>query len=178
MQEAYRPLCIEYSFCCPTWVPPPPHPDLAVGGGVPDPSHPPAGYPPWQGTPPSWTWQGTPSPWAGYPPPHWCLPHGILGKCWKTLWNMGNPPPPCGQTDWWKDRRMSKHYLPVVLRTRAVIIPFLLDWLPYYAKPSVQKWNVWRKIKIYLWVKYVCFSSLRGRRLKRQRRKRSFVPHC
>ena len=29
----------------------------------------------------------------------------------------GYPPPPCGQTD----RHVSKHYLPVVLRTRAVM---------------------------------------------------------
>ena len=33
-QVAYRPPCSEYSFCCPTWVPPP--------GGYPDP---PGGYP-------------------------------------------------------------------------------------------------------------------------------------
>ena len=39
-------------------------------------------------------------------------------KCCKALWDMGAPP--CGQTDGWKDRRVSKHYLSVVLRTRAV----------------------------------------------------------
>ena len=68
-QEAYRPPCIEYSFCCPTWVPPP-HPDLA--GGVPWSGTPWAGYPPiltWPGGVPD---QGTPpgqaTPQAGYPP--------------------------------------------------------------------------------------------------------------
>ena len=35
---------------------------------------------------------------------------------------MGYGHPPCGQTDGWMDRQVSKHYLPVVLRTRAVII--------------------------------------------------------
>ena len=140
-QKAYRPPCIEYSFCCPTWVPPPiltwlgggvpdqctsfqaghpPHPDLA--GGVPDqqgtpcrvhPSRVPPRRVPSQldlaGYPPGWTWHGTPpvsAPWHS-------------GKCCKALWDMGTPPG--GQTDWWKDRRVSKHYLPVVLRTRAVI---------------------------------------------------------
>ena len=45
-QEAYRPPCSEYSFCCPTWVPPPagypPHPDLAGGYPV---RYPPGGVP-------------------------------------------------------------------------------------------------------------------------------------
>ena len=36
---------------------------------------------------------------------------------------MGYGYPPCGQTDGWKDRRVSKHYLPVVLCTRAVKSP-------------------------------------------------------
>ena len=105
MQEAYRPPCSEYSFCCPTWVPPP---DL---GGVPDQGTPPArvppwpgyppqpGYPPGQGTPPpgyppGWTWQGTPPPpswtWLGTPP----AAPWHSGKCCKALWDMGTPPPP------------------------------------------------------------------------------------
>ena len=80
---------------------------------------------------------------AGYLPPR-CLPHGILGNVAKHygIWVpppqclahdiLGNvakhygiwvPPPPVDrQIDGWKDRRVSKHYLPVVLRTRAVII--------------------------------------------------------
>ena len=90
-------------------------------GKVPPPSrvppwvgYPPVGYPPswtWQGTPPGWTWQGTPR----------CLPHGILGNVAKH-YGIWVPPPPCWQTDGWKDRCVSKHYLPVVLRTRAVKI--------------------------------------------------------
>ena len=61
------------------------------------------GYPP----PPPDLRLGTPAPGpeTGYPP-HLNLgpPHLDLG------------PPPCGQTH----RQVSKHYLPVVLRTRAV----------------------------------------------------------
>ena len=54
------------------------------------------------------------------------MPHEIMGnvakhhgskKKKKKLWDGY---PPCGQTDWWMDRHVSKHYLPVVLRTRAV----------------------------------------------------------
>ena len=57
-QEAYRPPCSEYSFCCPTWVPPrggtrsgtPP------GGGTQS-GTPPGGYPV----------RYTHPPWGGYP---------------------------------------------------------------------------------------------------------------
>ena len=87
--------------------------------------YPPSREPPCQGTPPR---QGT--PWldlARYPP-HRCLPHGILGNVCKALWDMGTPP--CGQTDWWMDRHVSKHYLPVVLRTRAVKIAALTFEIP------------------------------------------------
>ena len=61
----------------------------------------------YHGVPPVWTW-------LGY------LPHLDLAG--------GTPPPlarwgtPCGQTDGWMDRHVSKHYLPVVLRTRSVTI--------------------------------------------------------
>ena len=41
------------------------------------------------------------------PPPSW---HS--GKCCKALWDMGTPPPVDRQMDGWKDRRVSKHYLP------------------------------------------------------------------
>ena len=95
MQEAYRPPCSDYSFCCPNWVPP--------RQGTPLPGYPPAGYPP----PPRLDL-------AGYHPPVSAPWHS--GKCCKALWDMGTPP----WTDRWKDRRVSKHYLPVVLRTRAV----------------------------------------------------------
>ena len=77
-QEAYRPPCSDYSFCCPNWVPP--HPDLAGGvpcqGGYPtwvppilawgDPAR---GYPIW--VPPILTWPGGTLP-GGYP--NWVPP--------------------------------------------------------------------------------------------------------
>ena len=103
-QEAYRPPCIEYSFCCPIWVAPPswpgwggvtwpgyppkaghPHPDLA--GEVPDQGSPPAGYPLGRVLPPAGypTQQGTPQQGtppqldlAGYPP----------GVCPMAFWEM------------------------------------------------------------------------------------------
>ena len=85
----------------------PPHPDLA-GAVPPWAGYPPSRVPAW-GTvppgripPPGWTWQGTPPPpWqdlAGYPPPPVSVPWHS-GKCCKALWDMGTPPPPCGQTD-------------------------------------------------------------------------------
>ena len=96
-QEAYRPPCSEYSFCCPTWVPPPggyldlgtpwgglgtppggvPRPGYPPGGEVPDPGTPPGGYPdlgggvPDPGTPPGgYPDLGTPpgGTWPGNPP--------------------------------------------------------------------------------------------------------------
>ena len=75
---------------------------------------PPARVPPSQGTPPRWTWQGTPPSWTwqGTPPQ---LPHGILGNVAK---HYGIRVPPLGvnwQTKW-------NYYLPVVLRTRAVMM--------------------------------------------------------
>ena len=139
-QEAYRPPCSKYSLCCPNWVPPqagyppgqgtplarvPPRAGYPLGrvppARVPPRGYPPARVPPGQGTPR----QGTPPArvppqldLAGYPPTPAALWHS--GKCCKALWDTGTPP--CGQTDWWMDRRVSKHYLPVVLRTRAVMI--------------------------------------------------------
>ena len=73
-----------------TWVPPPGVPDLGTPsrGGVPDP--------------------GTPSPPGGVQVP----PHCLMAF-WEMLQRiMGHGYPPCGQTDWWMDRRVSKHYLP------------------------------------------------------------------
>ena len=80
-----------------TSVPPPPR----GGGGYPD-----LGTPP---PPPGGGGGGVPGP--RYPPPPPRLPHGILGNVAKH-YGIWVPPPPCGQTDWWMDRRMSKHYLP------------------------------------------------------------------
>ena len=110
---------------------------------------PPDLVPPWQGTPPArvpplltwlggyptWVPPGRVPPWQGTPPGYPPVAPWHSGKCCKALWDMGTPPG-CpmafwemlqsimgyGQTDWWKDRRLSKHYLPVVLRMRAVII--------------------------------------------------------
>ena len=107
------------------------------GQGTPQQGIPPAGYPQ-EGTP----CHGTPLagyPPPGYPPPGYppCqgTPLAGLGKvpppsCPMAFWEMlqsimgyGYPPPPLWTDrlmDGWKDRRVSKHYLPVVLRTRAL----------------------------------------------------------
>ena len=78
-----------------------------------------AGYPP--GVCPMEFWVMLQSIMAyGYPPPPVSAPWHS-GKCCKALWDMGTPPVD-RQIDGWKDRHVSKHYLPVVLRTRAVKI--------------------------------------------------------
>ena len=144
-QEAYRPPCSEYSFCCPTRVPPPGwYPDLGTpspqggvprpryppppGGGYPDLGPPQGGYPdlstpPWGGypdlgTPPrGGTRTSVPPPWGGVRvPPR--LPHGILGNVAK---HYGIWVPPL-----WTDRLMDgqtrvKTLPSLVLRTRAVM---------------------------------------------------------
>ena len=91
MQEAYRPPCSDYSFCCPILADPPP-----VGL-----------------TPPSWTWPPPPHqldltpPWLDLTPP--------AGWTWNPPppgWTEDWPPPPPGWTeDWpppplWTDRIM------------------------------------------------------------------------
>ena len=61
------------------------------------------------------------------------MPHGIMGnvakhhgsKKKKKNYGMGTPPVD-RQIDGWMDRHVSKHYLPVVLRTRVVKIIFAL----------------------------------------------------
>ena len=142
-QEAYRQRRINYYS---VGYPPPARSD---GGyprwGTPLPGYPPArsdgGYPRW-GTP----HQGTPQPgpmggtqggvppcriWLGYPPPGpgWgtSLPHLDLARAPPNLDLARVPPlpgpglgtPPLG-VDRQKDRHVSKHNLPVVLRTRSV----------------------------------------------------------
>ena len=68
------------------------------------------GYPPQAGYPP----QGTPPAGPGRIPPPPAAPlHS--GKCCKALWDVGTPPGVNKLTKW-------NYYLPVVLRTRAVII--------------------------------------------------------
>ena len=69
-QEAYRPPCSEYSFCCPNWVPPSRVPPVLTWPEGTLPGTPPSRLPPSR-TPQ----QGTPSPLplagyplAGYPP--------------------------------------------------------------------------------------------------------------
>ena len=135
-QEAYHPPCSKYSLCCPNWVPPP---ILTWGGyltwvpplaryplaGSPQQSTPPSKVPPSRVppgkvppppsrvpspagySPPGWTWQGTPPP-----------PRGCLMAFWEMLQSImgyGYPPGVNKLTKW-------NYYLPVVLRTRAVII--------------------------------------------------------
>ena len=82
----------------------PPTPILTWLGGVPYLSTPPGRVPPQLDL-------------TGYPPRHLC--HGILGNVAK---HYGIWVPPPLWTDRWKDRCVSKHYLPVVLCTRAVNI--------------------------------------------------------
>ena len=128
-QEAYRLPCSEYSFCCSNWVPPgrvPPHPDLAWG--VPYLGNPPGRVPP--------SWPGL----GGYP--YWGIPYlgTPPGVCPIAFWVMLQSivgygyPPVDRQIDGWMDRHVSKHYLPVVLRTRAVIIGWrpLRGWRPLW----------------------------------------------
>ena len=102
----------------PTWVPPwqgtPQGPPILTwSGGVPYLGTPPAGYAPGQGTPPAGP--GRVSPPSVCPMAFWEMLQSIMGYGYPPLW-----------TDRWKDRRMSKHYLPVVLRTRAVKITSIL----------------------------------------------------
>ena len=95
-QEAYRPLCSKYSLCCPNWVPP--------RGGT---RTPPGGVPgPPKGVP------GQVPPGGGYPDP----PRGGTQSGTPPGGGTRTPPPPL-----WTDKHLWKQYLPVVLRTRAVI---------------------------------------------------------
>ena len=96
-----------------SWLTPPPPPHWLTWpscGWLTPPADPPSWptSPGWHPPPPGWTdpplWL-TPTPPADWPPP-----------AESADW----PPPPCGQTD----RHVSKHNLPVVLRTRAVIMNF------------------------------------------------------
>ena len=79
----------------PSQVPPGGYPVRYPPGGVPSQVPPPGGYP------------------VRYPPP---AAPWHSGKCCKALWDMGTPP------ILWTDKHLWKQYLPVVLRTRAVII--------------------------------------------------------
>ena len=111
-QEAYRPLCSKYSLCCPNWVPPwGGYPDPPRGGypvryprGVPGP--PQGGYPDPRGVP------GQVPPSRGVPRP----PGGVPSQVPPQGGYPDSPPP------LWTDKHLWKQYLPVVLRTRAVII--------------------------------------------------------
>ena len=120
--------------------------------GVPYQGVPCQGYPTWvppDRVPPSWPGRVPPPPSGpGWVPPQ-CLPHGILGNVakhygiWVPPWclphgildnvtkHYGIWVPPMDRQ---KDRHMSKHYLPVVLRTRAVKIKLrmasLEEWEP------------------------------------------------
>ena len=119
-QEAYRPPCSEYSFCPGrggTWPGTPPRGSGYPPGGL--------GTPLGVRVPPRGVWvpsQGGPgTPPGGVPdrvPP---TASWHSGKCCKALWDMGTPPPPCGQTDGWMEGQTLVKTLPsLVLRTRAV----------------------------------------------------------
>ena len=111
-QEAYHPLCSEYSFCCPNWVPPRQGTHWPGGGRVPTWVPPtPAGYPlPLAGYPPDlaggypmWvppTPAGYPLPLAGYPPwpgwegvPYLGIPHPsrVPPSPWQGTSQQGTP---------------------------------------------------------------------------------------
>ena len=140
-QEAYRPphscsKCLLFQGAGGTpdlgWGTPPTWtwdgvPPTWTWDGVPPPPGPGMGYPlpgPGMGYPPTWTWDGVPPyldlGWGTPPsdrtrvPP---LPSDRTGVP-PCQTGPGYPPTPCGQTH----RQVSKHYLPVVLRTRAVKI--------------------------------------------------------
>ena len=102
-QEAYRPPCSKHSLCCPNWVTWPGLPPTRV---PPLPGYPPPGYPPARVPP-------LRLDLAGHPPPPVAAPWHS-GKCCKALWDMGTPLGVDKLTKW-------NYYLPVVLRTRAVI---------------------------------------------------------
>ena len=126
-QEAYRPPCSKYSLCCPNWVPPPgqgtPPARVPPSQSTPLARVPPSQGTPHQGTPPARVAppsQGTPPSGPGRVPPPW-LPHGILGNVAKHYGIWVPPPGVNWQTKW-------NYYLPVVLRTRAVKIDYLLFW--------------------------------------------------
>ena len=96
---------------------PPSWPGLVPPGRVPLGRVPPPGYPP--GVCPMAFWVMLQSIMGyGYPLPR-CLPHGILGNVAKH-YGIWVPPPVDRQIDGWMDRHVSKHYLLIVLRTRAV----------------------------------------------------------
>ena len=146
-QEAYWPRCIKYSICCPVpgggGTPPRVPPILTWLGGTPSWGVPYLRYPhpdPWSELPhPCWGYPtlGTPlSDLARVPPirpgqgtslldlvgvsPQLDLagvpPHQTWSGYPPSGPGRGTPPPRCGQTD----RHVSKHNLPVVLRTRSV----------------------------------------------------------
>ena len=116
--------------------------------------YPPAGYPsrvpPGQGTPQQGTpWQGTPQ--AGLPPPAGPgrVPPGCPMAFWVMLQSiMGYGYPPCRQTD----RHVSKHYLPIVLRTRAVNI-----YLYLYPAQTLddEPFKIRRHLCVKLWILYL-----------------------
>ena len=91
---------------------------------------PPAGL-----TPPQLDWP----PWLDWPPPAGLThlpPAGLTPTRWTDPPWLDWPPPPAELADWppspmdrQTDRHVSKHYLPVVLRTRAVKIVHKFDML-------------------------------------------------
>ena len=103
-QEAYRPPCSKYSLCCPNWVPLPGYPPILTWLGGTLPGFPLGRVPPQAGYPPP---PAGYSPLAGpgrVPPPHRCLPHGILGNVAK---HYGIWVPPL-----WTDRQTRVKTLP------------------------------------------------------------------
>ena len=133
-EEAYRPPCIEYSFCCPNWVPPPIL-SWPRGGyparGVPylDPPrpgsrvYPAVGYPMWVPhgrVPPSWLARGV--PYLGTPSR--VPPRPDLAGC----------PPPAGP-GWVPPRCLPHGILGNVAKHYGIWVPPYLDLAGYPPPP-------------------------------------------
>ena len=104
--------------------------------GYPLAGYPPAGYPP--------AGPGRIPPPAGpgrVPPP---AAHGILGNVAK---HYGIWVPPCGQTD----RHVSKHNLPVALRTRAVISKLVMRGQQNLLTCAFLPQNCCQQSLVYFW---------------------------
>ena len=112
------------------WPPPPP-------AGL---TYPPADWPPLPPAGLTPLLAGLTPPPAGLTPPGWTDPPPRLD--WPS------PPPSWTDlplwTDRWKDRHVSKHYLPVVLRTRAVKMPDLSITEKHESSSSAKqkRWNL------------------------------------
>ena len=80
----------------------------------------------------------------GVPHPCWGVPH-LRYPCDLA---KGTP---CGQTDGWMDRHVSKHYLPVVLRARSVKTKLQKLNLNFDAIEHFRHWYSWSPVTATDW---------------------------